>query len=122
MANEVRSQRLLQFLGVVANPMLAPFAKMDVIVRDIAKTLDLDPDKIVNSLADAGIQAEMLKGMMGNEPTGPGGPPTGPQGMSAILPPGAQASDPTGAGGGSIGTGSVPAPGTSGFSANTGQV
>jgi hypothetical protein len=121
MANEVRSQRLLQFLGVVANPMLAPFAKMDVIVRDIAKTLDLDPDKIVNNLADAGIQAEMLKGMMGNEPTGPGGPPTGAQGMSATLPPGAQASDPTGAGGGSIGTGSVPTPGTSGFSANTGQ-
>ena len=122
MANEVRSQSLLQFLCVVANPMLAPFAKMDVIVRDIAKTLDLDPDKIVNNLADAGIQAEMLKGMMGNEPTGPGGLPTGAQGMSATLPPGAQASDPTGAGGGSIGTGSVPAPGTSGFSANTGQV
>jgi hypothetical protein len=32
MANEVRSQRLMQFLGVVQNPALAPFAKMDFII------------------------------------------------------------------------------------------
>jgi len=36
MANEVRSQRLLQFLQVVQNPTLAPFAKLPYIVREIA--------------------------------------------------------------------------------------
>jgi hypothetical protein len=60
MANEVRSQRLMQFLGVVSNPMLAPFARMDYIVREIAKSMDLDPDKVANSMSDAAIQAETL--------------------------------------------------------------
>ena len=61
MANEVRSQRLMSFLQVVQNPVLAPFAKMDYIIREIAKSMDLDPDKIVNSMSDASVQAEILK-------------------------------------------------------------
>ena len=44
MANEVRSQRLMQFLGVASNPALAPFAKFQYIIREIAKAMDLDPD------------------------------------------------------------------------------
>ena len=51
MANEVRSQRLMQFLQVAQNPVLAPFAKMDYIIREIAKSMDLDPDKVTNSMA-----------------------------------------------------------------------
>lgn len=116
MANEVRSQRLMQFLGVVVNPVLAPFAKMDVIVREIAKSLDLDPEKIVNNLSDAALQAEILKKFQQALPEqgqpGAGGPP---------LPPGANPQDPTGAGGGTIGTGMAPTPGEPGFSANTGE-
>ena len=118
MANEVRSQRLMQFLQVVQNPVLAPFAKMDYIIREIAKSMDLDPDKLVNSMSDATIQAEMLKKWQEAnppepQPEAPGQPQAGPAG--------AQAGDPTGAGGGTIGTGSVPTPGEPGFSANTGQ-
>lgn len=111
MAGEVRSQRLMQFLGVVSNPVLAPFAKLDIIVREIAKSLDLDEDKVTNSLADAAIQAELLKTFappQGQQP--PGQPPAG-----------VQATDTQGSGGGNIGTGSVPAPGGPGFSANNGQ-
>ena len=48
MANEVRSQRLMQFMQTVSNPALAPFARMDYIVREIAKSMDLDPDKVSN--------------------------------------------------------------------------
>jgi hypothetical protein len=109
MANEVRSQRLMQFLGVVVNPVLAPFAKLDYILREIAKSLDLDPDKVTNSMADAVLQAEMLKGMMppqGAAPSGPNGPPG--------------VADTQGSGNGNIGVGSVPTPGEQGFSANTG--
>lgn len=116
MATEVRSQRLMQFLGVVSNPILAPFAKLDVIVREIAKSLDLDPDRVVNSLPDAAVQAELIKGLL---------PPQGPQGQAPMggptAPPGVQVNDTQGSGGGMMGTGSVPAPGTAGFSANTGQ-
>jgi hypothetical protein len=121
MANEVRSQRLMQFLGVVSNPVLAPFAKMDVIVREIAKSLDLDPDKVVNSLADAAIQAEIMKGMQGAG--GPEGAPEGagmPQMPGQGPVPGADAFDVTGAGGGNIGTGMAVTPGEDGFPANTG--
>lgn len=110
MANEVRSQRLMQFLGVVSNPVLAPFAKLDVIVREIAKSLDLDPDKVTNSLPDAAIQAEVLKGFMPQDPAAAGGPP----------PAGLDVSSGPGSGGGQMGTGGAPTPGEQGFSANTG--
>ena len=66
MANEASKQRLMQFLQIVQNPALAPFAKMDFIIREIAKSMDLDPDKVVNSISEAQLQAEILKGMQEN--------------------------------------------------------
>jgi hypothetical protein len=116
MANEVRSQRLMQFLGVVQNPALAPFAKMDYIIRQIAESMDLDPDKVANSLGEAAIQAEVLKKFQAENPEqapapeaaagqGPGGAPV--QGQGA-------------AGQGAAGTGGVAAPGEQGFSGNEG--
>ena len=123
MANEVRSQRLMQFLGVVQNPVLAPFARMDYIIREIAKSMDLDPEKVVNSLSDAAIQAEILKKFQAQNPPpemaqGQVPAPQGPQGGA---PAGVQAQDVTGAGGGTIGTGMAPQPGEQGFAGNTGE-
>lgn len=112
MANEVRSQRLMQFLQVVQNPVLAPFAKMDFIIREIAESMDLDPDKVANSVGEAAVQAEILKKFQEQNP-----PPAAPPGVEGA--PGGI--DPTGAGGGNIGTGQVPTPGEPGFSANTGE-
>jgi len=116
MANEVRSQRLMQFLGVVQNPALAPFAKMDYIIREIANSMNLDPDKVANSMTDAAIQAEILKKFQAENPPPPQAAPP-QQGVPA----GAQAQDTQGSGGGQVGTGSVPTPGEPGFPANTGQ-
>jgi hypothetical protein len=122
MANEVRSQRLLQFLQVVQNPALAPFARMDYIVREIAKSMDLDPDKVGNNMQQAAVQAEVLKKFQeANPPPAPepqpGVPPqAGPQGAPA----GVQVQDTQGSGGGTIGTGTAPQPGEQGFSGNTG--
>src|SRR6056300_212668 len=115
MANEVRSQRLMQFLGVVQNPALAPFAKMDYIIREIASSMDLDPDKVANSMTDAAIQAEILKKFQEANP-----PPAPPQGVAGP-PVGANPLDPTGAGGGNIGTGQAPGPNEQGFTGNDGQ-
>ena len=117
MANEVRSQRLMQFLQVVQNPVLAPFAKMDYIIREIAKAMDLDPDKLVNSMSDAAIQAEILKKFQEANPQ--------PQQQEAVQEPQSQGAAPgvqdtSGGGGGNIGIGTVPQPGEQGFSANTG--
>ena len=120
MANEVRSQRLMQFLQVAQNPTLAPFAKMDYVIREIAKSMDLDPDKVTNSMADAAIQAEILKGFQAPTP-----PPEAPQGVPA--PQGGEQSpqapmggvqDTSGSGGGQIGTGTAPLPGEQGFTGN----
>ena len=120
MANEVRSQRLMQFMQVVSNPALAPFARMDYIVREIAKSMDLDPDKVGNNMAQAAVQAEILKQFReaNPPPVQPGVPtPGSPQGAPA----GAQVQDTQGSGGGTIGTGTAPQPGEQGFSGNTGQ-
>ncbi len=108
MANEVRSQRLMQFLQVASNPVLAPFAKFQYVISEIAKSMDLDPDKVTNNMSEAALQAElMMQFQMPAEQQQPQqGMPTG------------NAMDPTGAGGGNIGTGQVPTPGEQGFSAN----
>jgi hypothetical protein len=119
MANEVRSQRLMQFLGVVSNPSLAPFAKMDYIVREIAKSMDLDPDKVANSMSDAAIQAEILKQFQAQNPQ-PEVDPNAPQAQGEAAPAGVQVQDTQGSGGGNIGTGTAPVPGEEGFTGNTG--
>tara|TARA_R100001463_G_scaffold91145_1_gene145854 strand:+ start:169 stop:2307 length:2139 start_codon:yes stop_codon:yes gene_type:complete len=123
MANEVRSQRLMQFLGVVQNPVLAPFAKMDYIIREIAKSMDLDPDKLTNSMGDAAIQAEILKKFQAENPpeVDPNAPQQGAPAPQEQAPAGAQVEDTTGSGGGQVGTGTAPIPGEEGFSANTGE-
>ena len=121
MANEVRSQRLMQFMQVVSNPALAPFARMDYIVREIAKSMDLDPDKVGNNMSEAAIQAEILKQFReANPPEPQPGAPTPPQEGAQGAPAGAQVQDTSGAGGGTIGTGTAPQPGEQGFSGNTG--
>ena len=123
MANEVRSQRLMQFLGVVQNPVLAPFAKMDYIIREIAKSMDLDPDKLTNSMGDAAIQAEILKKFQAENPpeVDPNAPQQGAPAPQGQAPAGVQVQDTTGSGGGQVGTGTAPIPGEQGFSANTGE-
>jgi len=108
MANEVRSQRLMQFLQVASNQSLAPFAKFQYVIREIAKSLDLDPDKVTNNMDEAALQAEIMKKFQQ--------PPEAP-----TPPAGADAQDPTGAGGATIGTGQVPLPQEQGFSGNEQQ-
>ena len=109
MANEVRSQRLMGFLQVASNPALAPFAKFDYIIREIAKAMDLDPEKVTNDMREAAIQAEILKDFRGQQPQEQ--QPQQPQPPASANP-----LDPTGAGGGTIGTGQAPIPGEQGFS------
>jgi hypothetical protein len=116
MANEVRSQRLMQFLQVAQNPVLAPFAKMDYIIREIAKSMDLDPDKVTNSMQDAAIQAEILKGFQqpAPQPTEEGVPAPEGQGPQGVQ-------DTSGGGGSQIGIGTAPTPGEQGFTGNEPQ-
>jgi len=106
MANEVRSQRLMQFLQVASNPALAPFAKFQYVIREIAKAMDLDPDKVTNNMDEAALQAELMKQFQA---------PLDNQQQQQQPPAGTDPMDPTGAGGGTIGTGVAPTPGEQGF-------
>ena len=112
MANEVRSQRLMQFLQIASQPSLMPFAKFPYIIREIAKSMDLDPDKVTNNMDEAMRQAVL---MQQNSPTPPpeaaGQPPQGVAGPPGVA-------DMTGGGGGNIGVGTPPAPQEQGFSGN----
>jgi len=112
MANEVRSQRLMQFLGIASNPALAPFAKFHYVIAEIAKSLGLDPEKVTNSMEEAAIQAELLKQFQATQPQ-PQQPKQVPAGMN---PP-----DTAGTGGGTIGTGQAPAPQEQGFTGKAQQ-
>ena len=109
MANEVRSQRLMQFLQIASSPALAPFAKFQYIIREIANSMDLDPDKVTNNMDEAALQAEIMKGFQQPQQQQEG--QLSEQDMTNML-------DPTGAGGGTIGTGQAPIPGEQGFSGN----
>ncbi len=105
MANEVRSQRLMSFLQVASSPVLAPFAKFQYVITEIAKALDLDPNKVTNNMDEAAVQAELMKQFQGP-----------PQQQAQQQPQeGANPLDPTGAGGSTIGTGQAPVPGEQGF-------
>ena len=106
MANEVRSQRLMQFLQVASNPALAPFAKFQYVIREIAKAMDLDPDKVTNNMDEAALQAELMKQFQA---------PLDNQQQQQQPPAGTDPMDPTGAGGATIGTGVAPTPGEQGF-------
>lgn len=107
MANEVRSQRLMQFLQVASTPSLAPYAKFPYIIREIAKSMDLDPDKVTNNMDEAIRQAVLIQQ---NNPQPPAPAPGAP------MPPGV--ADTAGTGGGNIGVGQAPVPGEQGFSGN----
>ena len=113
MRNEIRSQRLLQFMQMASNPAMAPFVKYDYILRELSASMDLDEDKILNDPREAAIQAKMMaeiQAMM---------PPPPPQ---AAAPEGGAPSvqDPTGSGGGNIAPGNAPEPGAPGFTGEGG--
>jgi hypothetical protein len=117
MQSEVRSQRLLQFLQVVQNPALAPFAKMPYIIREIAKSMDLDPDLVSNNMEEAARQALLLQKMQPQQPemAAPGAPQGAPPAQGNM-----NVADSSGGGGSQMGVGTAPAPGEQGFSGNAG--
>ena len=117
MQKEVRSQRLMTFMQTASNPALAPFVRWHTCLTEIAKSLDIDPDQLINDPEKAAIYAQIMGMANGNQnnTTATGG--QGQMGQTGPVPTGASPTDPTGVGGGNIGTGNVPMPGEAGFSA-----
>ena len=118
MQKEVRSQRLTMFLQTAQNPTIAPFVKVSKLISELAYSLDLDPDEILNDPEEAAMMAQII-GMQnarqenGTEAEPPGQQP--PMGGVQGTPQEPQGIDSAGTGGGTIGTGVVPKPGETEF-------
>ena len=120
MQKEVRSQRLTMFLQTAQSPAIAPFVKISKLVSELAYSLDLDPDEILNDPEEAAIMAQIIgmqnAGQTISEEAQPLGGQPGNMGSPEGAPEQPQDLGPTGTGGGNIGTGVVPQPGEVGFS------
>jgi hypothetical protein len=116
MQKEVRSQRLMTFMQTANNPNIAPFVRWHSILKEIAKSLDIDPDQLINDPENAQIFAKIMGMTNGNQQAQGNNQQQGGMGPNQGVPPGANPADATGVGGGNIGTGNVPQPGEADFS------
>ena len=120
MQKEVRSQRLTTFLQTVQNPAVAPFVKISKLISELAYSLDLDPDEVLNDPEEAAIMAQIIGmqnvGQTTGEEAQPNSQQPGGMGSLAGTPAEPQELGPTGTGGGNIGIGNVPVAGEDQFS------
>jgi hypothetical protein len=118
MQKEVRSQRLTMFLQTAQSPAIAPFVKISKLVSELAYSLDLDPEEILNDPEEAAIMAQIIgmqnAGQNNSEEVEPDSQQS-PMGRPEGTPQQPQELGPTGNGGGNIGTGNVPAAGETTF-------
>ena len=120
MQKEVRSQRLTMFLQTAQNPTIAPFVKVSKLISELAYSLDLDPDEILNNPEEAAMMASIIGMQNAGQNTGeeaqPGGQQPAGMGGAGGVPQGPQNVGVTGTGGGNIGIGNVPVAGEDSFS------
>ena len=124
MQKEVRSQRLTMFLQTAQSPAIAPFVKISKLISELAYSLDLDPDEILNDPEEAAMMAQII-GMQNarqenSEEAQPLGEQQGAMGGNAGPPVAPQELGVTGTGGGNIGIGNAPVAGEDSFSGNVG--
>ena len=120
MQKEVRSQRLTMFLQTAQSPAIAPFVKISKLISELAYSLDLDPDEVLNDPDEAAIMAQIIGMQNAGQTTGPeaelAGRPPGAMGGVQGTPQQPQELGVTGTGGGNIGIGNVPLAGETQFS------
>lgn len=120
MQKEVQTQRLLQLVQVASNPLMAPFINAEYAFRQIAISMGLDPDKIVNDPKTAALYAQIMgmagQGGQANGNQAPGTPQPGGTGSTQPTGGNLSTTDTSGGGGGSVGVGSAAQPGETGFS------
>lgn len=91
---EVQSQRLLQFLSLINNPLDAQMVDREKLLTDIAKSLDIDPDEVIKTqkemMDEQALQQAILASQQGGEanqvPNGEG--VVGPNARNGVPTPG----------------------------------
>ncbi len=69
-AKEVRSTRLNTFLQLAANPALAPLIKFPTVIKELAVSMDVDPDEILNNPEEQQIYAALMSTQNMQQPPG----------------------------------------------------
>jgi len=119
MRKEVRSQRLTMFLQTIQNPAIAPFVRISEVVKELAYSLDLDPDEIINSKDEAEIYAKIIGFQNANKGNGSQAPipgQLGPMGGDGGVPQEGAGTNVSGNGEIPIGADNAPMPGEMDFS------
>jgi len=119
MRKEVRSQRLTMFLQTIQNPAIAPFVRISEVVKELAYSLDLDPDEIINSKDEAEIYAKIIGFQNANKGNGSQAPipgQLGPMGGDGGVPQEGAGTNVSGNGEIPIGSDNAPMPGEMDFS------
>ena len=106
MRKEVRSQRLTMFLQTIQNPQIAPFVRISEVIKELAYSLDLDPEEILNSKDEAEIHAKIIGYQNVNQGTSPQAPD--PNQLAAMAASGGVPQQ--GAGADNTGNGEIPQP------------
>ena len=106
MRKEVRSQRLTMFLQTIQNPQIAPFVRISEVIKELAYSLDLDPEEILNSKDEAEIHAKIIGYQNVNQGTSPQA--TDPNQLAAMAASGGVPEQ--GAGADNTGNGEIPQP------------
>jgi hypothetical protein len=61
MMKEVRSQRLNQFLQMAANPALAPMINLQRVIKELAVSMDMSPEEVLNTPEEAMLYAKIMQ-------------------------------------------------------------
>ena len=78
---EVQSQRLLQFLSLINNPLDAQMIKRDKLLTDVAKSLDIDPDEVIKSQKELMDEQALQQAILGMQQGGQGDQQPNGEGM-----------------------------------------
>lgn len=78
---EVQSQRLLQFLSLINNPMDAQVVNREKLLVDIAKSLDIDPDEVIKSQEELMNEQTLQQAIAGMQQGGEGNEVTNAEGV-----------------------------------------
>ena len=119
MRKEVRSQRLTMFLQTIQNPAIAPFVRISEVIKELAYSLDLDPEEIINSKDEAEIYAKIIGFQNANKTNGSQAPvpgQLGPMGGDGGVPQEGAGTNVSGNGEIPIGADNAPMPGEMDFS------
>tara|TARA_R110000851_G_scaffold231909_6_gene384646 strand:- start:1333 stop:2391 length:1059 start_codon:yes stop_codon:yes gene_type:complete len=88
--NEIKVQRIQSLLQLASNPALAPMVKMQYLIREYVKGMDMNPDEVINDMDEAKIYAEIIGAQnapqgqgqgQGQAPAAPGEAPAAPSGL-----------------------------------------